>query len=358
MQKFQFPANFYIISSLKRERIVAERKGASVGCGPSNEGNINGSSGGGGGGTPIKRRSGSAGKREHIKQSLLTKMGGTIKYNNNNNSNTTNNIYFYNIKIIKVKLIIIIISFSMFSSSSLNTPITTTTTTIENSSSIYIPSSITNNNSLLIEEQQKDYWVALFGAGGVGKSSLVQRFIKNTFTDNYFPTIEDTYQQVINCSDQGRLAVCTLHLVDTTGSHQFPAMQRLAMQRGNAFILVYSVTSKQSLEELGPIIRTLKEIKGDCGAIIDVPIVLVGNKIDEINKREINFETGKELAKRWGCGFVETSAKLGQNITELFQQLLALEKKRHLTLNSTDIDGVIIGGLTNSSLKQKRCAIL
>lgn len=48
-------------------------------------------------------------------------------------------------------------------------------------------------------------------------------------------------------------SVCTLEITDTTGSHQFPAMQRLSISRGHAFILVYSITSRQSLEELKPI---------------------------------------------------------------------------------------------------------
>lgn len=45
-------------------------------------------------------------------------------------------------------------------------------------------------------EQSNDYRVVVFGAGGVGKSSLVVRFIKGTFRDSYVPTIEDTYRQV------------------------------------------------------------------------------------------------------------------------------------------------------------------
>jgi len=98
-------------------------------------------------------------------------------------------------------------------------------------------------------EQSNDYRVVVFGAGGVGKSSLVLRFIKGTFRDTYIPTVEDTYRQVISCDK----SVCTLQITDTTGSHQFPAMQRLSISKGHAFILVYSITSKQSLEELKPI---------------------------------------------------------------------------------------------------------
>lgn len=78
--------------------------------------------------------------------------------------------------------------------------------------------------------------------------------------------------------------VCTLQITDTTGSHQFPAMQRLSVSKGHAFVLVYSVTSKQSLEELGPIIMMLKEVKGD--QLADAPIMLVGNKKDDSH---VNF---------------------------------------------------------------------
>ncbi|KAI2553095.1 DIRAS2 isoform 3, partial [Pan troglodytes] len=108
-------------------------------------------------------------------------------------------------------------------------------------------------------EQSNDYRVAVFGAGGVGKSSLVLRFVKGTFRESYIPTVEDTYRQVISCDK----SICTLQITDTTGSHQFPAMQRLSISKGHAFILVYSITSRQSLEELKPIYEQICEIKGD-----------------------------------------------------------------------------------------------
>ncbi|KAI1720003.1 ras family domain-containing protein [Ditylenchus destructor] len=193
-----------------------------------------------------------------------------------------------------------------------------------------------------------DYRVAVFGAGGVGKSSIVLRFIKNTFSESYVPTVEDTYTQVITCNQKN---VCTLHVIDTTGSHQFPAMQRLSISKGHAFVIVYSVTSRQSLEELGPIILTLKEVKGE--QIVEVPIMLVGNKKDESQKREVSIETGQKLAERWGCGFIETSAKTNENITELFQNLLALEKKRQLTLSVANEEAE-----KSKENKRKTCTII
>ena len=176
-------------------------------------------------------------------------------------------------------------------------------------------------------EQSNDYRVVVFGAGGVGKSSLVLRFVRGTFRESYIPTIEDTYRQVISCNKQ----VCTLQITDTTGSHQFPAMQRLSISKGHAFILVYSITSRQSLEELKPIFQEIKDIKG--GDDIDgIPLMLVGNKNDETAAREVATEKGAGLAKQWGCAFMETSAKTNCNVKELFQELLQMEKRRNMTL--------------------------
>ena len=126
-------------------------------------------------------------------------------------------------------------------------------------------------------EQSNDYRVVVFGAGGVGKTSLVHRFIQGTFRESYVPTIEDTYRkvslapfiflaftwlndlaffQVISSNK----SICTLHITDTTGSHQFPAMQRLSISKGHAFILVFSICSRQSLEELKPILELINEV--------------------------------------------------------------------------------------------------
>ncbi|XP_064091544.1 GTP-binding protein Di-Ras2 [Macrobrachium rosenbergii] len=174
-------------------------------------------------------------------------------------------------------------------------------------------------------EQSNDYRVVVFGAGGVGKSSLVLRFVKGTFRESYIPTIEDTYRQVISCNKN----ICTLQITDTTGSHQFPAMQRLSISKGHAFILVYSITSRQSLEELRPIWEVIREIKGNEH---ENPLMLVGNKCDESDAREVQTSYGEAQAKAWKCNFMETSAKTNHNVKELFQELLNMEKNRNMSL--------------------------
>ncbi|XP_023328672.1 GTP-binding protein Di-Ras2 [Eurytemora carolleeae] len=175
-------------------------------------------------------------------------------------------------------------------------------------------------------EPSNDYRVVVFGAGGVGKTSLVLRFIEGTFRDAYIPTIEDTYRKVISSNK----AVCTLQITDTTGSHQFPAMQRLSISKGHAFILVYSISSRQSLEELKPILELIGEVKG---GLESFPMVLVGNKCDEESgKREVSTKTGEALQNMWKCKYIETSAKNNVNITELFEELLKLESTRTLSL--------------------------
>ncbi|ETE60694.1 GTP-binding protein Di-Ras1, partial [Ophiophagus hannah] len=187
-------------------------------------------------------------------------------------------------------------------------------------------------------EQSNDYRVVVFGAGGVGKSSLVLRFVKGTFRDTYIPTIEDTY-------------ATSLQITDTTGSHQFPAMQRLSISKGHAFILVFSVTSRQSLEELRPIHQQIVQLKGGGEAF---PIMLVGNKCDE-TQREVQTPEGEAVAKEWQCAFMETSAKMNYNVKELFQELLNLEKRRDMSLG---IDGKRASKQKRTEKLKGKCSLM
>ena len=122
-------------------------------------------------------------------------------------------------------------------------------------------------------------------------------------------------------------------------------MQRLNISKGHAFIMVYSITSRQSLEELKPTWEIIHEIKVKektskkyvalystvhnnvdiyifydfQGSLENVPLMLVGNKCDETESRELTTKDGEEQARKWSCHFMETSAKNNYNVKELFQ---------------------------------------
>ncbi|CAF0871684.1 unnamed protein product [Rotaria sordida] len=187
----------------------------------------------------------------------------------------------------------------------------------------------------VMPDQSTDYRIVVFGSAGVGKTNCVLRFVNGQFRENYIPTVEDTYRQVVSCNKQ----ITTLQITDTTGAHQFPAMQRLSIQKGHAFILAYSITSKQTFEDLKPIYNQIREIKAEQQN--ETPILLMGCKLDEAACREITENLGKQLATLWSCGWIETSAKTNTNIREAFQELLKLDKKRQFNFN-VDQDGHLI----------------
>lgn len=132
------------------------------------------------------------------------------------------------------------------------------------------------------------------------------RYVRGTFKDSYMPTIEDTYRHMITSNKM----VYTLQITDTTGSHQFPAMQRLNIQKGHAFILVYSIVNRQSLEELKPIFRDIIDIKSAQQSdkqYLHIPMILIGSKCDEAASRTVPTALGEKLAQDYNCAFMEVN---------------------------------------------------
>jgi len=155
--------------------------------------------------------------------------------------------------------------------------------------------------------------MTVVGAGAVGKSAITVRFIAGNFVEKYDPTIEDSYRKQIEIDG----SACVLDIMDTAGQEEYSALRDQYMKTGEGFILVYSVISRASFEYAiklrGNIIR-LKEAQ-------DFPIVLVGNKKD-LEERQIQETEGKGQADKFGIPFVETSAKLNENIHDAFFELV------------------------------------
>ncbi|SCV02583.1 LAME_0H03026g1_1 [Lachancea meyersii CBS 8951] len=157
----------------------------------------------------------------------------------------------------------------------------------------------------------RDYKLVVLGAGGVGKSCLTVQFVQGVYLDTYDPTIEDSYRKSMEIDKK----VFDLEILDTAGVAQFTAMRELYIKSGLGFLLVYSVTDRQSLEELIELREQVLRIKDSN----KVPMVLVGNKADLEGERVISVEEGVEMSSKWGrVPFYETSALLRSNVDEVF----------------------------------------
>ncbi|KAI1734800.1 ras-domain-containing protein [Xylaria scruposa] len=159
----------------------------------------------------------------------------------------------------------------------------------------------------------REYHVVVMGAGGVGKSCLTAQFVHNEWIESYDPTIEDSYRTQMTV-DQRQVV---LEILDTAGTDQFVAMRDLYMKTGQGFLLVFSITSAASLNEIAGLRDEIIRIKDD----ENVPIVICGNKADLEEYRAIPRARGFEVSQRWGAPYYETSARNKTNVDEVFIDL-------------------------------------
>ena len=165
-----------------------------------------------------------------------------------------------------------------------------------------------------------EYRFTLFGGAKAGKTSVLNRFISDTFTHRYRPTIEDHMTHTID--HNGNICVCLF--VDTCGANDFPAMRRLAISKGNAFLLVYAIDDRKSFIEVK---RTAEEIIGLKDPSEDVKIMLIGNKTDLEDQRQVDRQDGENLVEELNNGnvssmFFEVSSFFNTGISDIFTSLL------------------------------------
>lgn len=166
--------------------------------------------------------------------------------------------------------------------------------------------------SLEVKEKTEVRLVFL-GAAGVGKTALIQRFLKDTFEPKHRRTVEELHRKVY---EVGGVKV-TIDIMDTSGSYSFPAMRKLSIQNSDAFALVYAVDDPSSLEAVKSLREEILEVKEDKYT----PIVVIGNKID--NERQVSSEDVLSTVELdWNHSFLESSAKDNVNVLEAFRQLL------------------------------------
>ncbi|KAI8846914.1 P-loop containing nucleoside triphosphate hydrolase protein [Chytridium lagenaria] len=148
------------------------------------------------------------------------------------------------------------------------------------------------------------------GSGGVGKSCLTVRFLKDEFTNDYDPTIEENYRKSITVDGQA----CVVNLIDTAGQHEYTMLRDQHLAAGGGFLLVFALNDKSTFEEL-------KDTK-------KVPIVICANKCDLPPEQiEVTEESVMEYTTPLKIPYFRTSAKESINVNESFHELVREGRK-------------------------------
>jgi len=172
------------------------------------------------------------------------------------------------------------------------------------------------------------YKLVFLGDESVGKTSIITRFMYDTFDETYKVTIGiDFVSKTMYLEDR----IVRLQLWDTAGQERFRSLIPSYIRDSSVAIVVYDITSRASFLNADQWIEDIKAERGN-----DVVIMLVGNKTDLHGKRQVSVEEGEAKAKQLGgegIMFIETSAKGGFNVKALFRKLaLALPGVEHTSV--------------------------
>ena len=167
------------------------------------------------------------------------------------------------------------------------------------------------------EIASKTFRVVVMGTAGVGKTAIINQFIKQEFSENHKETVEELHHHCLNI-DGSKLDI---DILDTSGSFQFPAMRKLAIATGDAFVLVYSVDNPDSFETVKELREEIKEHKPKG----KYNILVVGNKTDLVDTEHPNQAVIESVVcMDWEEKYFSTSAKDNSNISEIFKKLGSL----------------------------------
>ncbi|XP_010544549.1 PREDICTED: ras-related protein RABH1b [Tarenaya hassleriana] len=178
------------------------------------------------------------------------------------------------------------------------------------------------------------YKLVFLGDQSVGKTSIITRFMYDKFDNTYQATIGiDFLSKTMYLEDR----TVRLQLWDTAGQERFRSLIPSYIRDSSVAVIVFDVASRQSFLNTS---KWIEEVRTERGS--DVIVVLVGNKTDLVDKRQVSIEEGEAKARELNVMFIETSAKAGFNI-----------KVKRFLLRFSKIAAALPGMETLSSTKQE-----
>ena len=168
------------------------------------------------------------------------------------------------------------------------------------------------------ESLQLSKKVVLLGDTGVGKTSMIRKFVYDVFEDKYISTLGTKVSSkliIINHPTKDILIEMKFMIWDLMGEKEYQMFQQSAYMGAQGALIVCDVTRRETLNELPNWIRNLFDVTGE------IPIILVGNKNDLSTQKQIEHDDLKEIAGTFEVPAFLSSAKTGENVENAFKIL-------------------------------------
>ena len=161
----------------------------------------------------------------------------------------------------------------------------------------------------------ESFKVVLVGESGVGKTSIITKFIDETFQEDQQSTTGGTFSTKSVICDGGK--ILKFEIWDTAGQERYRALTKMFYKDANAAIMVYDITRKDSFEELKNYwSEQIKESSPE-----GIILVIAANKSDLFEHEAIDESIAREFAEQIGAFYIATSAKNSDGINNLFEEI-------------------------------------
>ena len=165
-------------------------------------------------------------------------------------------------------------------------------------------------------DYDKTCQILLLGNTQVGKTCIIQRYVNGIFKETYVSTVGIDFVRKEEIIDNINVLI---KIWDTAGQERFKALTPSCLRNAEGILLVYDITNSDSFDDLKNWLDSVKTYYGKEN--LTIPIVIVGNKIDLENSREIEKNTAIKFAKEYGYKYFEVSAKTGEGVDDAVKEL-------------------------------------
>ena len=158
--------------------------------------------------------------------------------------------------------------------------------------------------------------IIMIGESGVGKTSLIRRYTNNIFNSNHLETIGiEFYSREERINNK----VIQIKFWDTAGQEIFHSLTKNFYRKADGIIIVYDITNKESFERVQD---WIKSVYDNTETYKEIQMIIVGNKIDLEEKREVRKEDGLKIGKYYEIDFFEASAKNAEGVNNFMIKII------------------------------------